>query len=63
MRVTPQTKHKIKELKIMRTIRYYIVNKETFKKVFSSNSYNECVRKLAEMDGNTYGIAYKWLSI
>lgn len=47
----------------MRTIRYYIVNKETFKKVFSSNSYNECVRKLAEMDGNTYGIAYKWLSI
>ena len=47
----------------MRTIRYYIINKETFKKVFTSCSYTECVNKLAEMDNNQFGIAYKWLSI
>ena len=47
----------------MRLVHYYIVEKSTLRKVFVSCSHSECVRKLAEMDGNVYGIAYKWLSI
>ena len=47
----------------MRIVHYYIVEKSTMKKVFTSCSHPECVRKLAEMDNNIYGIAYKWLSI
>ena len=47
----------------MRIVHYYIVNKSTMERVFTSCSHSECVRKLAEMDSNVYGIAYKWLSI
>ena len=47
----------------MRIIRYYILNKETYERVCSSNSYKELAEKLATMDNTKFGIAYKWMSI
>jgi hypothetical protein len=48
----------------MRTIRYYIVNKDTKKAIYANCNRAKCEEHLAEMDNaENFAIGYKWLSI
>jgi hypothetical protein len=48
----------------MRTIRYYIVNKNTNEAIFTDCRRKACEQTLAKMaDKENYTIGYKWLSI
>ena len=48
----------------MRIIRYYVVNKDTNKAVYTHHSEKRCKDYIATMaDRNNYAIAHKWLSI
>jgi hypothetical protein len=48
----------------MRTIRYYIVNKDTKKAIYANCNRAKCEERLAEMDNaENFAIGYKWLSI
>ena len=55
---------KRKELKIMRTIRYYVVNKNTGKAIYTNCRHSSCRAFLTTLtDSENYTIGYKWLSI
>ena len=48
----------------MRTIRYYIVNKNTNEAIYTNCSRKACEETLAKMtDKENYAIGHKWLSI
>ena len=48
----------------MRTIRYYVLHKETYKIVHACNSQRECYAFMATLENKeAYGIGYKWLSV
>jgi hypothetical protein len=48
----------------MRTIRYYIINKNTMESVKFCKSHTEAEQYLANMaDKENYGIGYKWFSL
>ena len=48
----------------MRTIRYYIINKNTNKAVYTNCNRKACEETFAQMtDKENYAIGYKWLSI
>ena len=55
---------KRKELKTMRTIRYYIINKETGKAIYTDCCESKCKAFLATLaNKENFAIGYKWLSI
>lgn len=48
----------------MRLVHYYVMHKESSKKVFTHWDRNECVKFLNGLENaEAYGIAYKWVSI
>jgi hypothetical protein len=48
----------------MRTIRYYIINKNTNKAIYTNCSRKACEEFLTKMTNKeNYAIGYKWLSI
>ena len=48
----------------MRIMRYYIVNKETRKAIYTNCRKDKCEEYLAKMDNaENFAIGYKWLSI
>lgn len=48
----------------MRMMRYYVVNKNTNKAVFTDCRRSKCEEFMATLaDKESYGIGYKWLSI
>ena len=55
---------KEKEKKIMRTIIYAIINKETHERVYTNCRLAKCEEVLATMENKeNYKIGYKWYSI
>lgn len=48
----------------MRTIMYYIVNKDTRERVYANCRFSECEKKLNAMDSKEkFEIRHKWMSI
>lgn len=48
----------------MRGIRYYVINKNTNKAVFTDYRESECKKHIATLPNpENYTIGYKWLSI
>ena len=48
----------------MRTIRYYVINKETRKSIFTNCHESECKKYLETLENKElFIIGYKWLSL
>ncbi len=48
----------------MRTIRYYVVNKETKTAIYTNCNHHKCVEFMETLENKEqYAIGHKWLSI